>query len=76
MTGTGDEARAQRRYVIMNLARIAGFGAVIIGMAIAQARIPGPWAVGAGLATAGLLAFFFAPPLLARRWKAQDYQQE
>jgi len=25
------------------------------------------------LAVAGLLGFFFAPPLLAKRWKAQDY---
>lgn len=71
-----DEARAARRYAMMNLARLGGLGAVLLGIAIAQKLVPLPWALGAGLAGAGVIAFFFAPPLLARRWKAQDYSNK
>ena len=70
-----DEARAQRRYILMNLARIASFGGVIIGFAMARGHIAGPWALGAGLALIGTTAFFFGPPLLARRWTAQDQRR-
>lgn len=75
MTPAANEARAARRYGLMNLARIGSFIGVLIGIAMTRGQVPGPWALGAGLAVAGLLAFFFAPPLLARRWKAEDYRQ-
>lgn len=76
MTRAADETRAERRFALMNLARLGGLGAVLLGIAITQALIPLPWVAGVALALAGLLEFFFGPPLLARRWKAQDHDHK
>jgi hypothetical protein len=66
------EAIAARRYMFMNMARIASLGAVIAGIAIARTLIEAPYLLGVVLAVAGTIGFFFAPPLLAKRWKAGD----
>lgn len=66
------EALAKQRYGIMNLARIGGLVLVLLGIAIARAMVPLPYALGVVVAVGGLLGFFFAPALLARRWKAAD----
>lgn len=73
MSGGPEHARDRRRYVLMNAARLGGLGLVMLGFAITRDLVPLPFAAGAVLAVAGLLGFFFAPPLLAKRWKAQDY---
>lgn len=67
-----DEARAKSRYLILGVLRIATIGAVILGLAIARGVIEGPYWLGVTLSVAGMIAFFFAPPLLAKRWKAGD----
>jgi len=40
----------------------------------AREALPLPYAVSAALAVAGILAFFFAPPLMVKRWKAREAQ--
>lgn len=74
MTGADqrEEERAAQRFVMMNMARIAGV--VVLGAGIAMARevLPGPYWLGVVLAVAGVGAFFFGPPMLVKRWKASD----
>lgn len=72
MTPTDGEARARQRYGMMNAVRIGGLVLVLLGIAIAQGVVALPYPLGVVLAVGGLVGFFFAPPLLARRWKAAD----
>ncbi|MEM7665991.1 MAG: hypothetical protein AAF250_09060 [Pseudomonadota bacterium] len=67
-----EEAIAARRFMVMGAVRISSLAAVILGIAIANAAIELPYLLGVVLAVAGMLAFFFGPPLLAKRWKAGD----
>ena len=69
---TPEEAQAARRYTVMNLLRLGAIVLVMAGIAITQDALPLPYALGVALAVTGLFAFFFAPPLLVRRWKAGD----
>jgi hypothetical protein len=66
------EAEARQRYFILNAVRFSGIALVMLGLAIARGMLPLPWLVGAVLALAGLLEFFFLPPIIAKRWKAGD----
>ena len=66
------EDRAARRFAAMQLVRFSSLACVIIGIAIANEALPLPYPLGVVLAVGGLLAFFFAPPLLVKRWKAGD----
>ena len=65
-----DEALAKRRFLTMNLARFAALILAMIGIAAARGAIALPELVGWVLAIGGTLAFFFAPPLLARHWNS------
>ncbi|MEE4199802.1 hypothetical protein [Erythrobacter sp.] len=67
-----ERERAQARFVWLQFTRIASIIAVLVGVAIAQDVLPAPYWLGVVLAVSGLLAFFFGPPLLARRFKARD----
>ncbi len=69
-----DRERAQQRFVWLQVARLSALAAVIIGIAIAQEALAAPYWLGVALAIGGVFAFFFAPPLLARRFKARDAQ--
>ena len=69
---TPEEAIAAKRYTVMNLVRLGSIVGVVLGIAIAQGALELPYPLGVALAAAGLLAFFFGPPLLVRRWKASD----
>lgn len=75
-SNASDERTAAKRYYLMNGARIGGLAAVLVGLAMTRSVIPGPFALGAVLAVVGMVAFFFAPPLLAKRWKAGDQSEE
>jgi hypothetical protein len=66
------EARARQRYGLMNAARIGGLVLVLLGIAIARGVVALPYPFGVVLAVGGLFSFFFAPRMLARRWKAAD----
>ena len=71
-----DDERAARGFMLMNAVRIASLGAVILGIAGANAALPLPYAVSVVLAIGGLIAFFFAPRLIARRFKSQPQGEE
>ena len=75
----GDDADATRaawRYQIMSSIRMLAIFAVVGGIAIAQGALNAPYALGVVLAVAGVLAFFFGPPVLAKKWKAGDREKE
>ncbi|MEL6738599.1 MAG: hypothetical protein AAFO28_06705 [Pseudomonadota bacterium] len=66
------EEQARRRYTWLNAARIGGIAVAIAGIAGTRNVIPLPYSVSVALAVGGILAFFFAPPLMVKRWKARD----
>lgn len=67
-----DATRAAWRYQIMSGVRLIAIVGVVTGIAIAQGAIAAPYPIGVALAVVGVLAFFFGPPVLAKRWKASD----
>ena len=67
-----EEDRAAWRYLMMNLMRLAAIFGVIGGIAMARDIIPAPYWLGVALAVGSMVAFFFVPPLMARRWKKAD----
>ena len=69
------EAIAKKRFLVMGLVRIGALGALLIGLAIARSVLAGPFWLGVALAIGGMVAFFFAPPMLAKRWKAGDRER-
>ena len=72
---TPEEALAAKRYYVLGAVRVGALAAVILGIAIARAIIDAPYELGVAFAVTGLVAFFFAPPLLAKNWKAKDREQ-
>ena len=69
---TPEEAKAAQRFTIMNLVRVGSVIAVGAGFAIVGEAVAGPYPLGLALILLGVAAFFFAPPTLAKRWKAAD----
>ena len=69
-----EEARARNRYLLLNIARIGGIACAIAGIAGTRGvlPLPLPYWLSVALALGGILAFFFAPPLMVKRWKAGD----
>ena len=70
------EELAERRFAIMGAARIGSLIAVMIGIAGSQNVLPLPYPVSVVLAVGAMISFFFLPPVLAKRWKAQDRAAE
>ena len=66
------EEKARARYTFLNMARIGGIAVAIAGIAGTREVLPLPYLVSVALAVLGILAFFFAPPLMVKRWKARD----
>ncbi len=69
---TPEESEAAKRFALMNVARIGAIVLLGAGLLIARGVIAAPYPLGVALALAGVGAFFFVPPLLAKRWKSQD----
>lgn len=69
---TPEEDEAAKRFALMNLMRIGSLVMLGGGILITQKVVAAPYLIGVALAIAGVTAFFFGPPLLAKRWKAQD----
>ncbi|MGB3711321.1 MAG: hypothetical protein WA985_06505 [Erythrobacter sp.] len=67
-----ERERAQRRFFWLQAMRLGALAAVLAGIAITQDVLGAPYWLGLVLALGGVFAFFFAPPLLARRFKADD----
>jgi len=72
MDGDDSELRAQKQFLFLNLLRIASLGLLLTGIAITQEAIRAPYWAGIIMVLIGVAGFFFGPPLLARRFKAQE----
>lgn len=73
MSGTREEeAIAARRYMVLGVVRIVAILVLVLGLAMSRKVVDGPYWLGVILAVGGMLAFFFGPWLLAKRWKAGD----
>lgn len=66
------EAQARGRYLALNAARLGGLAVTLIGLAGVRDVVPMPYLVSVALTLAGIGAFFFAPPMMAKRWKSLD----
>lgn len=73
MTNTPDPAAA--RFAVLQLVRLSGALLALAGVLIASGKISWlpslPEPAGYALIGAGLIDFFAAPMLLARRWKSR-----
>ena len=70
-----DDDLWRSRFVAVNLLRIGATAVVLLGLAIWQTnvvRLGGLPAVGFPLALIGLVASFWGPVALTRRWKRKD----
>ncbi len=70
------EEIAAKRFGVMNIARIGSIIVMGTGLAIAREVITAPYVLGVALAIAGAAGFFFAPAMLAKRWKAADRAED
>ena len=71
-TRGADEATWRNRFILVNLVRIGGTIVVLIGLVIWHSdwvRQGGAAEIGLPLALIGLVASFFAPKWLVRRWQ-------
>ena len=66
------EARARSRFVLLTALRFGGIAMVMIGFAGMRGVVPLDRIGSVIFVLAGVADFFFAPRLLARRWKAED----
>jgi len=70
-----DPDPAAARFAVLQLVRLSGAVLVFVGVLIASGNVAWlqglPAAVGYVLIGAGLIDFFVAPMLLARRWKSK-----
>lgn len=64
----------RNRFILVNLATIAGAGLALFGIVLWQTDyvVRGGSALGFPMALLGLAISFFAPRLLASRWKRRD----
>ena len=72
MTPHDDRAMWRNRFILMNLARIAGTVVVLVGLLVWQGDLAreGGWPlVGIPMVAVGLVASFGAPKALARKWR-------
>ena len=56
----------------MNAARFGAIAVTIIGLLAVREVLPLPYVLAVVLVFAGVGGFFFGPPFLVKRWKAQD----
>lgn len=68
------EITARQRYLLLNIVRICGIALAIAGIAATRDVLPLPFPFAVVLTLIGVLAFFFAPPVMVKRWKKQDAQ--
>jgi uncharacterized membrane protein YhaH (DUF805 family) len=69
-----DEKVWRRRFVMVNLTTIAGTILVLFSLLLWQTDyiVPGGSVLGFPLALVGLVISFFAPRVMAKRWKQMD----
>jgi hypothetical protein len=68
------EEQARRRFMALNLVRLAAIGLVMAGVANVGGKLLPDFAPGLGavLLVVGMIDFFFAPMMLKRFWQKQD----
>lgn len=70
-----EEAKAQYRFLVLNLVRIAGAVMLVIGLAVIAREAFGlPRAAGYVLFLVGFIDFLVVPVFLAKRWKSTPNQ--
>lgn len=69
-THSPEDALARKRYILLNLMRIGSLALLLFGLLIARTIIDLPYELGVVCAVGGLLAFYFGPRALARKWKS------
>lgn len=71
-----DEKTWRNRFILMNLARIAGTIVVLLGLLLWQSDqfVEGGSIIGFPIALIGLVASFGAPRWLSRRWRTPPGQ--
>ena len=72
MTSQDPEALARNRFILLNLAGIAGTAVALLGLAIWYSDLlveGGSIVIGLPMAVIGVAASFLAPKHLARRWR-------
>ena len=71
MTTPQDETMWRNRFILINLVRIGGTVVVLLAILLWQSDVfvEGGSIVGLPIAFAGLVASFFGPVYLARRWR-------
>ena len=67
-----DESKARERFILLNLARLAGIAMVLAAIAMSQLASNIPSLLNIGLGLCGLAVFFFWPHKLASQWKTED----
>lgn len=67
-----DESKARERFILLNLARLAGIAIVLAAIAMSQLASNIPSLLNIGLGLCGLAVFFFWPRKLASQWKTED----
>jgi hypothetical protein len=71
VTPDQQEAQWRNRFIVMNLARIGGTIACLLGILLWHSDVfirGGSW-IGFPIAIAGLVESFFGPRYLARQWR-------
>lgn len=66
------EMVAKQRFLITNLIRIGSLAGLLVGIGTLREAFALPFAIGIALILVGMAGFFFAPTLLAKRWKDED----
>ncbi|TFI58386.1 hypothetical protein E2493_10405 [Sphingomonas parva] len=77
MTTRDPDSLWRNRFILINLAGIAGTAVALLGLAIAYSDLVvdgGSIAIGMPIALAGVVASFLAPKYLARRWRTPPEQ--
>ena len=74
MSGAPVRDPAAARFAVLQMVRLSGAVLALVGVLIISGKVAWlpklPEAVGYGLVAAGLVDFFVAPRLIARRWKS------
>ncbi len=66
------DALAARRFMIINLMRIAGIAMVLAGIAVLNDALPLPHWAGYVLVGLGLIEAFLTPQVLIRSWSTNE----
>jgi hypothetical protein len=73
MIESHDDALAVKRHLLISLSRFAGLGVLMFGLYLLYGKqdLAAP-ALGYVPILLGFLIFFFAPPMLAKRWSSKQ----